>query len=365
VTLDPDAAQAAIEYCYDQGWSDGLPLVPSSRPLVDAFLAQTPRAPEEVIGRNLQVDRECTVELAAINAAMAGCRPEYFPVVLAAWEALTRDRAAGGGGWQSTSGPAPLIVVNGPVRGRLGFNCGVGVFGPGFRPNATVARAIGLIVRNVYGIVPQVLEQATQGLPGRWSICLGENEEESPWPPLSVEAGLPPGTSAVSAMLLRTCEFVDNRHTQDPEQILWDFADTISRTGSLIFRDTSAGVVFGPEHANLLAGAGYSRADVQSWLVEHCGRTRAELRRVGKDGVSEHNVRHADGSAGDARGAGYSQRSPAGTDEAFERILPTAAHTPVIVAGSRNAAMSMVVRVFGVWSRQAVPVEVAERTSAS
>jgi len=84
VTLDPDAAQAAIEYCYDQGWSDGLPLVPSSRPLVDAFLAQTPRAPEEVIGRNLQVDRECTVELAAINAAMAGCRPEYFPVVLAA-----------------------------------------------------------------------------------------------------------------------------------------------------------------------------------------------------------------------------------------------------------------------------------------
>jgi hypothetical protein len=349
VALDPDAAQAAIEYCYDQGWSDGLPLVPSSRPLVDAFLAQTSRPPEEVIGRNVQVDRACTVELAAINAAMAGCRPEYFPVVLAAWEALMRDRAAGGGGWQSTSGPAPLIVVNGPVRGRLGFNCGVGVFGPGFRPNATVARAIGLIVRNVYGIVPQVLEQATQGLPGRWSICLGENEEESPWPPLSVEAGLPPATSAVSAMLLRTCEFVDNRHTQDPEQVLWDLADTISRTGSLIFRDTSAGVVFGPEHANLLAGAGYSRADVQSWLVEHCGRTRADLCRVGKDGVSENNVRFAEG--------------PADRDgNAFERILPSPQHTPVIVAGSRNAAMSMVVRVFGVWSGQAVPVE---GTSAS
>ena len=223
---------------------------------------------------------------------MAGCRPEYFPVVLAAWEALTRDRAAGGGGWQSTSGPAPLIVVNGPIRAQLGFNCGVGVFGPGFRPNATVARAIGLIVRNAYGIVPQVLEQATQGLPGRWSICVGENEEESPWPPLSVEAGLPEETSAVSAMLLRTCEFVDNRHTQDPEQILWDVADTISRTGSLIFRDTSAGVVFGPEHANLLAKAGYGRADVQSWLVEHCGRTRADLRRAGKNGVGENNVRY-------------------------------------------------------------------------
>jgi hypothetical protein len=343
VTPDPDAAQVAIEHCYDQGWSDGLPLVPASRPLVDAFLTQTPRAPEEVIGRNVQVDRVCTVELAAINAAMAGCRPEYFPVVLAAWEALTRDRAAGGGGWQSTSGPAPLIVVNGPIRSRLGFNCGVGVFGPGFRPNATVARAIGLIVRNAYGIVPGVLEQATQGLPGRWSICVGENEEESPWPPLSVEAGLAEGTDAVSAMLLRTCEFVDNRHTEDPEQILWDVADTISRTGALIFRDTSAGVVFGPEHANLLAKAGYGRADVQSWLAEHCGRTRADLRRVGKDGVGDNGVRHPDRAGGD--------------DDAFERILPSARHVPVIVAGSRNAAMSMVIRVFGLWSGQAIPVD--------
>ena len=349
MTLDPDVAQAAVEYCYDQGWSDGLPLVPASRPLVDAFLAQTPLAPDHVIGRNRQVDRECTVELAAINAAMAGCRPEYFPVVLAAWEALMQDRAAGGGGWQSTSGPAPLIVVSGPIRNRLGFNSGGGVFGPGFRPNATVGRAIGLIVRNAYGIVPQVLEQATQGLPGRWSICLGENEEESPWPPLSVEAGLSAGTSAVAAMLLRTCEFVDNRHTKDPEHILWDVADTISRTGSLIFRDTSAGVVFGPEHANLLADAGYRRPDVQSWLVEHCGRTGADLRRSGKNGVGDNNVRYADEAAGH--------------DDGFERILPSPQHVPVIVAGSRNAAMSMVVRVFGVWSGQAVPV--AQPPSAS
>ncbi|HKT02988.1 MAG TPA: hypothetical protein VJT31_25950 [Rugosimonospora sp.] len=349
--LQPDVAQAAIEYCYDQGWSDGLPLVPASRPLVDAFLAQTARPPEEVIGRHPQTDRECTVELAAINAAMAGCRPEYFPVVLAAWEALARDRAAGGGGWQSTSGPAPLIVVNGPIRTRLGFNCGAGVFGPGFRPNATVARAIGLIVRNAYGILPHVLEQATQGLPGRWSICVGENEEESPWPPLSVEVGLPADASAVSAMLLRTCEFVDNRHTKDPEQVLWDVADTISRTGSLIFRDTSAGVVFGPEHADLLAKAGYRRADVQSWFVEHCGRTRAELSRAGKDGMGENAVRFA----GTAAGA---------HDDTFERILPSPGHVPVIVAGSRNAAMSMVVRVFGLWSGQAVPVE-ESGTSAS
>jgi hypothetical protein len=352
-TSDPDVAQAAIEYCYDQGWSDGLPLVPASRPLVDAFLGQTPRPGDEVIGRNQQVDREVTVELAAINAAMAGCRPEYFPVVLAAWEALMRDRAAGGGGWVSTSGPAPLIVVNGPIRARLGFNWDVGVFGPGFRANATVARAIGLIVRNVFGIRPGVLEQATQGLPGRWSICIGENEEESPWPPVSVEAGLPAGTDAVSATLLRTCEFVDNRHTSDPAQVLWDVADTISRTGALIFRYGGAGVVFGPEHAQLLARAGFGRADVQSWLVEHCGRTRADLRRAGKNGVGDNlfGVRYAD----DGSDPG---------EDTFERILASPDQVPVIVAGSRNAAMSMVVRVFGQWTGQAVAVDAAG-TSAS
>ncbi|MQA09860.1 MAG: hypothetical protein GEU98_15175 [Pseudonocardiaceae bacterium] len=343
--LDPDLAQAAIAHCYEQGWSDGLPVVPASRPLVDRFLAQTDRPADEVIGRFEQIGRECTVELAAINAAMAGCLPEYFPVVLATWDALMLERAARGGGWQSTSGPAPMIVVNGPVRTELGFNSGGGVFGPGFRPNATVARAIGLIIRNAFGIEPHVLEQATQGLPGRWSICLAENEEESPWQPLSVDAGQPAGQSAVSATLLRTCEYVDNRHTQDAEQVLWDFADTMSRTGSLIFRDASVGVVFSPEHAQLLAGAGFSKADVRAWFVEHCGRSRAELRRAGKDGLSGTGVRHA----GDPT-------EPLEDGEAFERFMPTPGHVPVLVAGARNAAMSMVVRVFGLWSGTAVPV---------
>ena len=355
--LDPDRAQQAIEYCYQQDWSDGLPLVPVSQPLLDQFLAQTGRGPQEIIGSLEATGRDCTVELAAINAAMAGCRPEYFPVVPAAFEALMAERAVRDGGWQSTSGPAPLIVVNGPVRGELGFNAGGGVFGPGFRPNATVARSIGLIVRNVFGVKPQVLEQATQGLPGRWSICIAENEEESPWEPLSVEAGQPPGASAVSATLLRTCEFVDNRHTQDPEQVLWDFADTISRTGALIFRDTSCGVVFCPEHAQLLAAAGFSKAGVQDWLTEHCGRAGAELRRAGKDGVNENNVRFAADAAGPVKGDGEVG--------GFSRILPSRQHVPIVVAGARNAAISMVVRVFGLWSGTAVGVETREDRGAS
>jgi len=335
--LDPAAAQEMIEYCYEQGWSDGLPLVPADKPLVDGFLAHTSRDPGEVIASLEAVGRSCTVELAAINAALAGCRPEYFPVVLTAFDAIMAERAARGGGWQSTSGPAPLIVVNGPVRAELGFNGAGGAFGPGFRANATVARAIGLIVRNAFGIKPQVLEQATQGIPGRWSICVAENEEESPWEPLSVSAGQPPAAvSAVSAMLTRTYEFVDNRHTQDAGEVLQDFADTISRTGSLIFRDTSCAVVFCPEHAQMLAQAGYSKADVQRWFIEHCGRTGADLRRVGKNGLR-----------GMARFAAPDDRDGDGT---FNRIIPSPRHVPVVVAGARNAGISMVVRVFGEWS---------------
>jgi hypothetical protein len=339
---DPDVAQAAIEYCYEQGWSDGLPLVPASQPLVDRFLATTSRAPDEIIGTLEQVGRDCTVYLAAVNAAMAGCLPEYFPVVLAAFDAVMRERAARGGGWQSTSGPAPLIVVNGPIRHELGFNTAGGAFGPGFRPNATIARAVGLIVRNAFGIRPHVLEQATQGVPGRWSICIAENEEESPWPPFATDGGQPDGVSAVSATLTRTSEFVDNRHTADPEQVLWDFADTISRIGSLIFRDTSAAVVFCPEHAQLLAAAGYSKADVQAWLIEHCGRSGADLRRAGKNGL---------------RGIARFADDDPSADETFSRILPSPRHIPIVVAGARNAAISMVVRIFGEWSGTATPVQ--------
>jgi hypothetical protein len=351
---DPDIAREAIEYCYEHDWTDGLPVVPASRELVDRFLAETDRAPDEVLWRMDHLGRECTVQTAAINAAMAGCRPEYFPVVLAAWEAVMRDRAASGGGWQSTSGPAPLIVVNGPVRTELGINCTGGIFAAGFRPNATIPRALGLMLRNAFGIVPQVFDQTTQGIPGRWAICFGENEEESPWEPLSVEMGLQDGASAVSCTLTRTYEFVDNRHTQDAEQVLWDFADTISRTGVMIFRSQSAGIVFCPEHAQMLAAAGFSKREVKDWLIEHVGRRESDLRRAGKDGVS-------DGGPG-VRSASEAERVPA--DE-FSRFLPGRESVPIIVAGARNAGISMVFRVFGEWSNSSVAIEPARSPVAA
>ncbi|MEX0426108.1 hypothetical protein AB3X52_00635 [Nocardioides sp. DS6] len=339
--------QAAVEYAYDQDWSDGLPVVPATRERTDAFLATTDRHPDEVIGRLEPLRREVTVETAAVNAVMAGCRPEYFPVVLAAWDALMLDPTTAVGAWQSTSGPAPLIVVNGPVRERLALNGGGGALGPGFRANATIARAIGLLVRNGLGVRPQVFEQATQGIPGRWGMCLAENEEESPWEPIAVDGGLAPGSDAVSAMLVRDTEFVDNRHTADPEKLLADLADTLGRTGALIFEHAAAGLVLCPEHAQLLARAGMAKEDVRRWLADHTRRSVADLRAVGKNGLT------------DLGGRGVRVDRPdeerSGEDRVF--ATDTAQHLPILVAGARNAGISSVVRLFTSWPRISARVE--------
>ena len=336
---DPDVAREAIEYAYDQGWSDGLPLVPVSEPLLERFLAQTRQAPDEVIGHMPQVDREVTVRTAAINAAMAGCLPEYFPVVLAAWKALMLERTTKGGGWQSTSGPAPLIVVNGAVRERIGLNSTGGVFGPGFRANATIPRAIGLIVRNAFGVKPHELEQSTQGIPGRWQICFGENEEDSPWCPLAEERGV--SGDAVTSVLLRTSEFVDNRHTKDAEQLLADFADSIGRTGPWIFANAQVGLVLCPEHAERLADGGFDRQAIRTWLAEHSGRTAGQLAAVGK-----------------ARGEdGVRSASLVGDPDEFQPTIVDPDSMLIAVAGARTAGISMVVRYFADWSGTSVPIE--------
>lgn len=336
--LDPEAATRVAEHLDARGWTDGLPALPATEDAVAEFLATTSRDPDEVVARVVQLEREATVRDVAVNAVMAGCRASYFPVVLAAWDALSAERAARGGGWQSTSGPAPFVIVNGPIRHELELNGEGGALGPGFRANATIPRAIGLTVRNTFGVRPRELEQATQGLPGRWTLGIAESEEASPWDPLAVETGLAPGENAVTTMLVRTLEFVDNRSFAGPEDVLRDFADTMQRSGSWIGRHGSAGIVMNPEHARLFADAGMSKQDVREWLHAHTGKTESQLASVGK-------------------GLSHLPEGPFEGDH-FHPLFADAslATIPIVVAGSPNAAMSMVVRVFGAWSGRSFPV---------
>jgi hypothetical protein len=338
---DATAVRQAIEYYADQGWTDGLPVVPVTESYLAEFLAQTDRDPAEVLLAMPHLNRECTIRLAAINAALAGCRPEYFPVVVAAWESLNAEGYATRAIWQSTTGTAPFLIVNGPVREQIGLNSKGNVFGSGFRANATIGRAIRLGVINAFGLRPHELDQATQGTPAKYMACIAENEEESPWPPLHAESGLDPRDSAVTALTIRSCLHVEARHTQLPEQLATDIGGTISRTGALVHETTSALLVLGPEHARLFHDAGWSKTDLRQYLYDHATRTPAELAAAGKDALSSRTrwrlpADHPDalpGSAPDGDGPVRMLNSP-------EAVL-------IVVAGAGNAGVSAIVETMG------------------
>jgi hypothetical protein len=318
-----------IEHYFERGWTDGLPVVPVTADLVREFVEFAGRDPDEEVAVVEHLGRRCTVELAAIAAAMAGCRKEYFPVVLAAIEALRPNIATGL--LQSTTGQAQLIIVNGPIRNRLGFNAAGNVFGPGSRANATVGRAFRLVVMNAFGIRPGELDQATQGTPAKYSFCIAENEEESPWEPLHVERGFPPEADVVTAHFARSTLHVENRISNRPEDILLTIADSMSYAGSW-----QAGrgytVVMGPEHAQLVARHGWTKQDVKQFLWEHWGRRKSDLRRLGlyrEDVVRNDPLSGASASAGNA-------------DE-FIRFGESPDSILLVVAGANNAGVSTVV----------------------
>src|SRR6266852_2951714 len=187
-----------LESWIDKGVTDGLPVVPPTRERVERMLAGSTRAREELIGEVAPNYGRATAEKVAINAVMAGCRPDYLPVVLAAVEAACEPAFNLHGMSTSTHFSAPLIVVNGPIRERIGLNCSFGVFGPGYRANATIGRALRLVMINVGGAKPGETSMSTFGHPGRYTYCIAENEEASPWRPYHASHGCPEGSSAVT-----------------------------------------------------------------------------------------------------------------------------------------------------------------------
>ena len=271
---------AAIEACYERGWTDGLPVVPPTDALVDAMLAAGPWPADEVLLHEPVRDRAVTAEKAAINAVMAGCRPEYFPVVGAALAAIGDPAFMLHGPATSTGGAALMVIVNGPIAARLGLNGGANLFGPGFRANAAIGRTLRLVLLNCLDCRPGVLDKSTQGWPGKYSLCFAEDEAASPWEPLSVSRGVPAGRSAVTVYAAESGHNVLSHGTGDPERLLTCFADAMAGLGSM--SPGRSVIVFAPEHATHLQRAGWSRAHVQQWLYDHAWRPLADLKRGGK-----------------------------------------------------------------------------------
>src|SRR5271154_5599087 len=255
-----------VEWYFEQGWTDGLPVVPPTRAKGDAVVAALGGVRDHVECKIPPRHGSLTREVLAINLVMAGCRIDYAPVVRAALLALT-TKAFNLNGVQATTHMAgPLLIVNGPVASAIGMNSGCNAFGSGNRANATIGRAIRLVLLNVGGAWPGELDKSTLGHPGKYTYCVAENEAASPWAPYHVEKGFSPEDSTVFVIAAEPPHSVTNHVADDPEGIL----DSICSAMSTIAHNNAVSsghcaVVIGPEHARTIASKGWTRHDVRNY----------------------------------------------------------------------------------------------------
>lgn len=264
-----------------RSWTDGLPIVPPTELKVREMIAGSGRPASEVLGVVPPRFAEATVENVAVNAVMAGCRPEYMPVLIAGLQAAC-DPAFRLYSIQATTHPCGvLMIVSGPVVEQLGFNAGFGTFGPGNRANATLGRALRLVLMNVGGALPGRGDQATQGSPAKYSYCIAENEAASPWPPLRTELGFGADESTVTVIAGEAPHNVNDHVCTSGENILHTVASTMTTIGhnnSGCVGTGDVAVVLGPEHAAQIAGDGFSRADVREFLFRHARNHVGDMR---------------------------------------------------------------------------------------
>ena len=275
------------EAMFDRGWTDGLPVVPPTEARVLRMLDGTTRAPTEVVAVVPPDLVECTVEKVAVNAVLAGCRPEYLPVVLTAVEAACTEEFNGHGLLATTYFSSPVVIVNGPVRAAIGMNSGLNALGQGNRANATIGRALQLVIRNVGGGRPGGVDRATLGNPGKYTFCFAEDEEGSPWEPLSVSRGAADGASAVTLFAGAGVQPVVDQLSRTPESLASTFAAclrVVAHPKLPIAFD--ALLVVSPEHARVFRDAGWSRARLLEELTARLQLPGAELVR-GAGGIAE------------------------------------------------------------------------------
>ena len=276
-----------IEQCYERGWSDGLPLVPPTEARVLRMLQGTRRRPDEVVGKVPPNLAPCTVEKVAINAVMAGCKPEYMPVVLAALDAALEPIFTMHGLLCTTCFSGPIVIVNGPIARRIGMNWGINALGQGNRANATIGRALQLIIRNVGGGVPGELDRAVLGGPGKYTFCFAEDETDPTWEPLSVARGIARGKSAVTLFQGDGIQgFIDQR-SRTPEELTRSLAMSLAAVGHpKLCQFTNAMLVLALEHYRIYREAGWNRAQITAELQRALLRPGRDLVQ-GAEGVGE------------------------------------------------------------------------------
>jgi hypothetical protein len=271
----------AIEFCFQQGWTDGLPVIPPTEARVRAMLEGAHLDPKAEVGYVRDRAVSITAEKVAVNAVMAGCLPAYMPVVVAAVEGISDPAWSYHGPGTSTGGAAVLMIVNGPIAAALDVNAGDNLFGPGWRANLAIGRAVRLVMRNVCGSRPGELDRGTLGHPGKLSYVIAENEAESPWTPLHVERGFRPEQSAVTVVAAEAPHQFYNQLSRTAEGVLTTLADDMRISGNVMGQPTYC-VVLAGEHMRTIAGDGWTKADIRRFLFEHTRNSHAHLKRTGR-----------------------------------------------------------------------------------
>jgi hypothetical protein len=285
--IELGALEEDWEAAHDRGWSDGLPVVPPTPERVLRMLRGTTRDAAEELGAMPPDLAPCSVEKVAINAVLAGCRPEYLPVLLAATEAALEEPFCLHGLLATTWFSGPMVVVNGPIAREIGMNSGVNALGQGNRANASIGRALQLVVRNVGGGRPGGVDRATLGQPGKYSFCFAEDEAGSPWEPLSEERGVAAGRSAVTLFAAGGVQGVLDQQSRTPESLAASLATCLRAVcHPKLPILTDAFLVVSPEHARVFQQAGWSKARLRQELASHLVVPGREVIR-GAGGIAE------------------------------------------------------------------------------
>jgi peroxiredoxin len=267
-----------LEDMFERGWSDGLPVIPPTRERVEAMLGG--RDPAQSLGEVPPAMGEATLERIAAFAVLAGCRPEYFPVVVAAVQAALEPGFNLGGQAVTTQPAGQLVIVNGPVRDAIGLNSSIGALGPGWRPNMTIGRALRLVVSLTGGGFPGRLDRSTLGNPGKLGLCLAEDEETSPWEPLHVERGFESERSVVTLIGADAPLSISDHRSTNPEELARVLGFAAAATWSPNWWPLGGISVFVicPEHAELFRAAGWSKQHLREEMFEAVRRPAGELR---------------------------------------------------------------------------------------
>ncbi|MBI4595477.1 MAG: hypothetical protein HY730_03760 [Candidatus Tectomicrobia bacterium] len=274
------------ELYYRRGWTDGLPIVPPTLKRVEKMLDYTDYGASDLITTIPPKYGEATIEKMAINAVMAGCIPPYMPLIIAAVQAMSEQQFNLYGVQATTHLCAPLLIVNGPMARELNINCSYNVFGQGWRSNSTIGRAIRLILMNIGGGIPGILDRATLGQPGKYSYCIAENEEQNPWEPLHVEKGFKRDESTVTVVGAEGPHNINDHISTNGSNILSIVAGTMAPLGS---NNTYAFgeplLVLGPEHAAIIARDGFTKKDIKKFLYEQARNPMHKLKLGGMYGM--------------------------------------------------------------------------------